>query len=647
MNIGMDGSAANGQNVPFPSLDELRDAHYELLETADADAEPSSAETAARERRIADFISRAAATGALLDAPADRKTAQSFIDYWVASFYTSARYEPDPGTSSPEPTRYSSLTRLAPFNTDLVRGVEQQGERILAELSSKDLELARRILMHLVRLSARTGVCVGRPQRRQTLLALGRVEAGRAILDRLIEARVLKQTPSEEGDLIELRHDSLIRKWDRLARWMDERVKFREAALFWERGGRKRGALLGLDVAKQTKAYGDLNELELEFLSESKSSSRIFIAAAVSAVVLLAAAPLLYVPAYEEWWVPLRADSVREQVRSEESSAHTKSNGIRWLARYNQSLDFSGVSLNGVDLSSAELPNPDLTKARLDGVNFDNARIESGRFDEAIIARTTFVSAALYGGSFDRVLFCRGVDFSNTDLRATSFRNVEFDENNAPIVKNTKWLDSPGWSWTQRKILAKQDQSGRRNSKEFRDLIDAAERGVQASLADSLDRGLALNGKAWLLAVYGAAANAEGVAREAIEILTKVDKLPQDEGAIRDTLGYILLQKGDHMEAVEHLAIAARLDPIPEHRFRYAIALFASGRPNDGIVELREAIHKTDFVPSHDLIWLRAYISGELEMELDRLMVERQPTPPEQSQGSAQPRKCPPSANDQ
>lgn len=523
MDTHVDRSAVKAEGGPFRSLEALRAAHEELLETADASLEPSSPGGLAREQRIADFMSSAAATGEILDAPADRRMAQGFIDYWAASFYTSSRTETADG-GTPTPNRYSPRTRLAPFNAHLVKDIEQQGEQILAKLNSKGLDHARRILMHLIRLSEHTGVCVGVPAKRSALLALGNVTVGRSILDQLIEAGVLKQMSSEEGDIIELRHDALTRKWNRLARWIEERIKLREAARFWDRGGRKRDALLSFGLARQADAYGDLNELELEFLAESKRHSVIFTAAAVSAAVLLMAAPLLYNFAYREFWVPYWVNSVTENVKSRTSTARTKSDGILWLARNNQQLNFSNTSLENINLSNAQLGRPIIfAGATLNGVNFDNARLDFSIFRSATIARTTFVNTRLYGSSFDGSFFCNGVDFSNTDLRATTFRNVEFEKDTAPIVKSTAWWLAQGWTWEQVKILLRQDRSELQKSRAFQDATTDAERFVQTSPAKTLVRVDALNNQAWILALFGAELDhAESAAREALAIVADV-----------------------------------------------------------------------------------------------------------------------------
>lgn len=68
--------------TPFASLDELR-AHHELL----LEAHQSSEVIADADDAMTAFLARARATGALLDSRADRRAAQSMIDYWVTQLF--------------------------------------------------------------------------------------------------------------------------------------------------------------------------------------------------------------------------------------------------------------------------------------------------------------------------------------------------------------------------------------------------------------------------------------------------------------------------------------------------------------------------------------------------------------------------------
>ncbi len=66
----------------FPSLAALRDAHTDLLERrGESDTPPELLP------EITSFLRRGRATGVLLDAPSDRRMAQSLLDYWATLLY--------------------------------------------------------------------------------------------------------------------------------------------------------------------------------------------------------------------------------------------------------------------------------------------------------------------------------------------------------------------------------------------------------------------------------------------------------------------------------------------------------------------------------------------------------------------------------
>src|SRR5262245_21108088 len=73
----------------FATLDELRDAHAELLQRRERQA----ADTAFLDA-VAKFIERAGRTGALLYDTADRHTAQSLLNYWSNILYRADREPP-------------------------------------------------------------------------------------------------------------------------------------------------------------------------------------------------------------------------------------------------------------------------------------------------------------------------------------------------------------------------------------------------------------------------------------------------------------------------------------------------------------------------------------------------------------------------
>ena len=74
----------------FPSLAALRAAHNKLLE-----AHRAQAESAEFWQTVESFLRRGSRTGVLLDREEDRWSAQSLLDYWTATAYSTGRTMPD------------------------------------------------------------------------------------------------------------------------------------------------------------------------------------------------------------------------------------------------------------------------------------------------------------------------------------------------------------------------------------------------------------------------------------------------------------------------------------------------------------------------------------------------------------------------
>ncbi|MBN2362420.1 MAG: protein kinase [Deltaproteobacteria bacterium] len=120
----------------------------------------------------------------------------------------------------------------------------EHADGVLAGLSSEQVRLARELLLRLVTSEGTRRVLA----RSRVLEGLG--PAAPAVLDRLTQSRLVsvRKGTREEGDdaTLELVHESLIRTWKRLARWIDESreeisflVEIEQAAELWEKRGRR------------------------------------------------------------------------------------------------------------------------------------------------------------------------------------------------------------------------------------------------------------------------------------------------------------------------------------------------------------------------------------------------------------------------
>ncbi|HMQ33126.1 MAG TPA: NACHT domain-containing protein, partial [Chloroflexaceae bacterium] len=146
--------------APFASLDELRARHEALLDSAQA---PAGLDGAAAD--LADFLARARASGALLDSRADRRAAQSILDYWVTQLYRADR-PPLDGTLDPfDPARAPRLPdSLCPY-VGLGAFVEEQHSLFFGR---------RRLVQQLVE----------RIGRRRVLVLVGESGSGKSSLAR-------------------------------------------------------------------------------------------------------------------------------------------------------------------------------------------------------------------------------------------------------------------------------------------------------------------------------------------------------------------------------------------------------------------------------------------------------------------------------
>lgn len=104
-------SISNSPSIRYPSLTALQAVHNGLLQLQrqEADAPAFLAEVAA-------FLHEGAATGALLDADADRRTAQGLLDYWVARLYRVGEEPPDATLAEFDPALAPELpAKLCPY----------------------------------------------------------------------------------------------------------------------------------------------------------------------------------------------------------------------------------------------------------------------------------------------------------------------------------------------------------------------------------------------------------------------------------------------------------------------------------------------------------------------------------------------------
>ncbi len=178
-------------------------------------------------------------------------------------------------------TREDGWIRMeAHEQTGGVRGaVSRLAETSYEQLSPAEQEAARRVFLRLV--ASGEGETVTRRRVELDEFDLARDPDAAAVLTRLTQDRLLTKTE----DTVEVAHEALLREWPRLRAWLEEDVQGHQlrqhlthAAQQWEETGRDasevyRGARLSTALDWASTRGPDLNEIERDFLSESRQAS--------------------------------------------------------------------------------------------------------------------------------------------------------------------------------------------------------------------------------------------------------------------------------------------------------------------------------------------------------------------------------------
>jgi WD40 repeat protein len=161
-----------------------------------------------------------------------------------------------------------------------VRGaVSRLAETSYEQLSPAEQEAARRVLLRLV--ASGEGETVTRRRVELDEFDLARDPDAAAVLTRLTQDRLLTKTE----DTVEVAHEALLREWPRLRSWLEDDVQGHQlrqhlthTAQQWDETGRDasevyRRARLSAALDWASTRGPDLNELERDFLSESRQAS--------------------------------------------------------------------------------------------------------------------------------------------------------------------------------------------------------------------------------------------------------------------------------------------------------------------------------------------------------------------------------------
>jgi hypothetical protein len=673
---------------PYGSLLDLRRANDELLKSQSGTT--SSAPSAAG---ISNFIDRAAATGTILDAAADRKAAQGLIDYWVASSYSLPR-----SRNVDLPSLRKANVLLFDFDEDVVATAVAAGEAFVQRLQSAgefrfgflniktdllsrffqdDYDLACQILLRLVQLPGESGGCVSVPAPFQKLAELGDHERVKEIVAGLMDAGVL--AVRNDGDVVALKYEALIRKWPWFSLLIDERDYYRKRAINWDQSQKKIRALLEWGLTRKFRKYHDIDDVEKRYIKASYWHAARQLASAGVFVGVVAAGIYVgynYQALFSKYYVTeARVRSKIDLILNENTSPGAKAAAGRWLASYKKTIKVPTADLRDLDLSDVTAQDSNFESARLERVHFNrsnlrgssfrksklfdvefvNSELAGVGFDNATaIAGTKFNGASLVRSVFDGVRFCEGVDFTDADVRAASFKNITFSPTQLPIFEGTAWWLMDGLTFEQRGVLGENVPRNKRRllrslSKELEE-SGALAKGMGGN---KFTQALWLNQRAWTLAEYGVESpvndtpdkdmDAAELAKQSIEVLQALIKegnTNRDYSVIfanvSDTLAYILLQKAAQItgkddkdkrlaEAVKYFGDAVNEDNDGSVSFRYAVALNATGKVSEALRYLTVSIRDKEYSPTHELYLLDKLFTSDFRTQL-RLLTDDLPS---------------------
>lgn len=646
------------QHELFSSLEELLCAQEELLKTVPKDGAPPLSEVANLSPPILKFMHRVSLTGKQLDRPQDRRTAQNVLNYWAIGLTSSNANIGDAVSSRAD-------TMLRPFDREAQEKIAFEAGKLITSFSTTEHEFARRVLFALVELRDERAHFALLWRAESKLLKLAPAAVGSKVLTALRATGTLVSREDEND--VELRFccEALLRVSAWTADLAKERVKFRDAALFWEQSGRNSGALLSPFLAiKAQRDYQDFTPLERDFIRIAvlRRTKRWTTLMAVCICALMAYYPFTnnimpWLRNLHETKIDKEAHDKLNRLQSGTSDANVQSEAVRWLAdngpnRYFAKLRLNDLNLSGlkvnapnmvsiqltrVDLSNSELNGAVLINSVIIGSRFDDSSINRARFDQARIQDTTFNDADLTQAVFSRARLC-DVNFANSDVKGASFYNVDFDLDHPPNFLGSAWWLASGWSLAQTEALQKgygNDQAFRASGRFQRLLTDARER-VEAANENKSERAKSDNDLAWLLATYGAnLEEAEVSARHALSLAESLQPVTRTDdllSTLRDTLGYVLLEQNKIVEALTLLTDAAKVSDDGEITFRKAIAHHAVGDEASALEELQRALVTKGYVPSHELRNLISLVGqGGFHDKLASYLLRGRTTPGEES----------------
>jgi hypothetical protein len=258
----------------FGSLSEMQARHAALAKETSGDLLADG-----NPQRIAEFVRRGVATGAILDAKEERVAAQALINFW-SSRLNSARRDAQRSQAANEACAVPRTadcdleeTLLEEFDPATIRAATEEAEKWIGTLADEDRAIVRRILLRLVRLVGEGQSFELVPATRAALYELDpSPEKVEAMIRRLVGFGIVRVTPgsSSETDLVSLRNETPLEVWGSFKTWLNERLGFRRQVIAWDKAGRPTAQLQSGDALEEARSYNDRNPSERLFVELSR-----------------------------------------------------------------------------------------------------------------------------------------------------------------------------------------------------------------------------------------------------------------------------------------------------------------------------------------------------------------------------------------
>ncbi|UPJ27801.1 ATP-binding protein [Bradyrhizobium sp. CW1] len=159
----------------------------------------------------------------------------------------------------------------------------RRADEIFDSMLLQDQDATKQLFVRLARFSETMEVT----SRRVGILELETIYPGRmqAVVQKFVQARLLKKDERDTGITVEVAHEALIRNWPRLVGWLEDAraatrqyIRLSDAAAYWQSLKRDPTALLRGPRLKEAQEFAQthagLSDLDRAFLNASSESER-------------------------------------------------------------------------------------------------------------------------------------------------------------------------------------------------------------------------------------------------------------------------------------------------------------------------------------------------------------------------------------